>query len=146
MNQGTSVYLLRNTKMRLLTTRSQRSSPRRGAGNTFQEPSSSTSSLPLLMRLSFSPVPFAIYLALVQGPYWNLSAAVPPRAVDHREGGRRQQLRSRSLHHRQGADRGDRVIVFSTCYSSVIKVTVDRIRRMADQCSGLQVCPRLIEN
>ena len=145
MNQGTSVSLLRNTKMRHLTTRSRRSSPRLGAGNTFQEPSSSTSSLPLLMRLSFSSVPFAIYLVLVQGPYWHLSAAVPPRAVDHGEGRRRQQLRSRSLHHRQGADRGDRVILLSTCHSSVIKVTVDRIRRMADQCSGLQVCPRLIE-
>ena len=145
MNEGTSVSLLRNTKMRQLTTRSRRSSPRRGAGNTFQEPSSSTSSLPLLMRLLFSSLPCARYLALVLGPYWHLSAAVPPRAVDHGEGGRREQLRSRSLHHRQGADRGDRAIMLSTFHSFVIKVTVDRIRRMADQCSGLQVCRRLIE-
>ena len=145
MNEGTSVSLLRNTKMRQLTTRSRRSSPRRGAGNTFQEPSSSTSSLPLLMRLLFSSLPCARYLALVLGPYWHLSAAVPPRAVDHGEGGRREQLRSRPLHHRQGADRGDRAIMLSTFHSFVIKVTVDRIRRMADQCSGLQVCRRLIE-
>ena len=39
-------------------------------------------------------------------PHWHLQAAVPPRAADHGQGGRGQQLRPGSLHHRQGADRG----------------------------------------
>ena len=48
-----------------------------------------------------------IHLADV-GSDGNISATVPPGAADHREGGRCQQLRSGPLHHREGADRGDR--------------------------------------
>ena len=48
-----------------------------------------------------------IYNLKTLGPYWNLQAAVPPRAVDHRQGGCRQQLCQGALHHWEGADRGN---------------------------------------
>ena len=54
-----------------------------------------------------SPVYTLIHLDDV-GPDWNVSSTVPPGAADHWEGGRCQQLCPRPLHHREGADRGDR--------------------------------------
>ena len=54
-----------------------------------------------------SPVYTLIHLDHV-GPDWNVSSTVPPGAADHWEGGRCQQLCPRPLHHREGADRGDR--------------------------------------
>ena len=43
-----------------------------------------------------------IEATFITDSHWDLQAAFPPGAVDHGQGGRSQQLRSRTLHCRQG--------------------------------------------
>ncbi|CAG9138386.1 unnamed protein product [Plutella xylostella] len=57
-----------------------------------------------------------------RGAHGHVPPAVPPRAAHHRQGGRGQQLRARTLHHRK----------------EIVDLVLDRVRKLADQCTGLQ--------
>ena len=104
------------------------------------------------------------YLVNVQD--WHLPAALPPWAADQRKGGRGEQLRQGPLHHRQGLwdvflfidmSLRDKIIKGPSHYwgglgfinnlsdfliyglQEVVDLVLDRIRKLADACSGLQV-------